>query len=160
MQSKNVKTIIRYYYGIPEMQNLLRREREDLEDEYNGLRGMEMDGVPHGTSSGKPVEALAEHLDGNNVRNRLEENSIKAQVLSTDSEVIRDCLDALNGRYKRVVSMRYRDGYSWARLAVRMEAPDSTVRRWHDRAIQRVGEALEDMPMVDELLGRASRARV
>lgn len=38
--------------------------------------------------------------------------------------------------------------------------PDRTIRRWYDKALDRLGEALEEVPMADELLLRASRARV
>lgn len=48
---------------------------------------------------------------------------------------------------------------SWANISVRMGAPDSTVRNWHDKAILCLSEALDEVPMAEELLERASRAR-
>ena len=77
-----------------------------------------------------------------------------------DQEDIRGCLDVLKGEYKRLIFARYQDRCSWAKLAVQNGVPDRTIRRWHDRAVDRLGEALEEVPMIDELLGRASRARV
>lgn len=80
--------------------------------------------------------------------------------MQADAAGIRGCLDALNGRYKMLLSMKYFRRYSWAKIAVTMGKPEATVRNWNGKALDRLGELLEDTPMVDELLGRASRARV
>ena len=103
---------------------------------------------------------LAERASERNVRNRLEEISVRDRVLVMDREMIQGCLDILKGEYKRLIFSRYRDRYSWARLSVQNSVPDRTIRRWHDKALDRMGEALEEVPMADELLSRASRARV
>ena len=108
---------------------------------------------------GKPTEALAIRVISRNVRNRLEEISVCDHVLVMDQENICGCLDTLKGEYKRLILDKYRDRYSWARIAAVNGVPDRTVRWWHDKAVDRLGEALEETPMVDELLRRASRAR-
>lgn len=156
MQRKDVKTVIAYYFGIPAMRALLADERAVLE----GTRGTSYDGAPHGSTPGKPTEELAIRIDARNIWNRLEEISVRDHVLVRDREIIQDCFDVLKGEYKRLIFSRYRDRYSWARIAVQNGVPDRTVRWWHDKAIDRMGEALEEVPMMDELLGRASRARV
>ncbi len=160
MRRKDVKVIIAYYYGIPAMRNLLNWERHELEDEYNGLRGMSMDGLPHSSTPGKPTEELAARVDARNVRNRMEAISVQDHVLETDRAEIKGCLDGLKCEYKRIIFARYRDKYSWAKIGIGLSVPDRTVRRWHDNAVDRLGEALEEAPMIDELLARASRARV
>ena len=160
MRRKDVKTIIAYYFGIPEMRVVLADERAELEDEYDSLHGTPYDGMPHSSMPGKPTETLALRVDARKVWNRLEEISVRDHVLAADWENIQGCLDALKGEYKRLIFSRYRDRCSWARLAVQNGVPDRTVRRWHDKAVDRLGEALEEVPMADELLGRASRARV
>lgn len=160
MRRKQVKTIIAYYSGIPGMVKLLDRERLELEDEYNGLRGTPLDGMPHSRTPGKPTEELAIRMDAKNTWARIQEIGVKTQVLHMDAAIIRDCLDALNGRYKNLVCMKYLNGYSWAKISVSLGAPDGTIRRWNDRALERLGEILEDAPMASEILGRASRARV
>ena len=154
------KTVISYYFGIPAMRVLLADERAELEDEYDGLHGTPVDGTPHSSTPGNPTETLAVRVDARNVRNRLEEISVRDHVLVMDREIIQGCLDILKGEYKRLIFSRYRDRCSWARLAVQNGVPDRTVRRWHDKALDRLGEALEEAPMGDEILGRASRARV
>ena len=55
--------------------------------------------------------------------------------------------------------MRHRFGYSWGKISVTLGVPDSTARNWYHKAVLCLGEALEDVPMADELVGRASRAR-
>ena len=160
MRRKDVKTVITYYFGIKAMRKVLAVEWAELEDEYNGLRGMSFDGAPHSSAPGKPTEELAAQVDERNVWDRMEEISVRDRVLVMDQEDIRGCLDVLKGEYKRLIFARYRDRCSWAKLAVQNGVPDRTIRRWHDKAVDRLGEALEEVPMVDELLGRASRARV
>ena len=98
-------------------------------------------------------------MDARNVWNRLEEIAVRDHVLIVDRENIRGCLDVLKGEYKKLIFAKYRDKYSWARIAASNGIPDRTARWQHDKALDRLGEALEEVPMADELLGRASRAR-
>lgn len=160
MRKKQVETIITYYHEIPAMVRLLKEERAELEEEYNGLRGIPIDGLPHGSTPGNPTAALAEQLEEKSVWDRLQEIEIKIQVLSADKAIIRGCLDSMRGKYKKLISLRLLAGYSWARIAAEIGVPDTTARRWYRKAIERLGEALEEAPMVEEILGRASRARV
>ena len=159
MRQENVKLVLRYYSRIPGMVKLLNQERRELEDGYNGLRSASMDGMPHGGTPGKPVEELAVKMEQSGAYERLREIDVQTQILEGDAAVIRGCLDVLNGEYKRLISLRYLSGYSWVRLAVQIETPESTARHWHKKALERLGEALEDTPMSGELVGRASRAR-
>jgi len=160
MRRKDVKTIIAYYFGIPAMRVELAVERAELEDAYNGLRGVSVDGMPHGSTSRKPTEELAERASAAHVRNRLEAVSVRLQVLEADREKVRDCLDTLKGEYKRILFFRYQKEYSWVKIAAVIGVQERSVYRWHDRALDRLGEALEETPMLEELLGRASRARI
>lgn len=159
MRRKDVKRIIAYYFGIPAMRAELAVERAELEDEYDGLRGTSYDGAPHSSTPGKPTEELAARVDARNVWNRLEKIAVRDHVLIVDRENIRGCLDVLKGEYKKLIFAKYRDKYSWARIAASNGIPDRTARWQHDKALDRLGEALEEVPMADELLGRASRAR-
>lgn len=160
MKHKNVETVITYYHEIPEMVRLLKHERSELEGQYDGLGSVNMDGMPRGTSPGKPVEDMALRVAARGVWDRLQEIAVRLQVLGADAAAVRDCLDTMSGRYKRLLSMRYLYRYSWAKISVRLGAPDSTVRYWHKQAIDALGTALDDVPMIEELLDRASRARV
>lgn len=52
MQFESVKHIAQYYKAIPGMLRLLQQEREELEGNYYGLRGLAYDGTPHSSSRG------------------------------------------------------------------------------------------------------------
>lgn len=56
MRYGSVKHIALYYKAIPGMLRLLRQERTELEGNYYGLRGLACDGMPRGSSPGKPTE--------------------------------------------------------------------------------------------------------
>lgn len=159
MRFEEVKYIAMYYKAIPGMIRLLRQERADIENEYGGLHGMEMDGMPHGATPGKPVEALCIHAMDNHLATTLEMIEKREKELCADQAAIRDCLDGLNGKYKSLIMMRYVHGYSWGKISARLTVPDSTARSWHEKAIKRLGEALEEKPGWKEILSRASRAR-
>ena len=118
-----------------------------------------MDGMPHSSAPGNPTEALAVRVIENGVKNRLQEISVQVEVLEGDAANIRGALDAVNGKYKSVIIMRLIRGYSWTKISGKLGVPDSTARNWHGRAVERLGEVLEDVPMVDELTER-ERARV
>lgn len=160
MRSETVKHIVKYYGGIPEAIKLLKRERDALEDEYNGLGGLAMDGMPHSSAPGNPTEALAVRVIENGVKNRLQEIGVQVEVLEGDAANIRGALDAVNGKYKSVIIMRLIRGYSWTKISGKLGVPDSTARNWHGRAVERLGEVLEEVPMVDELAERATRAYI
>lgn len=159
MRSETVKHIVKYYGGIPGAIKLLKRERDALEDEYNGLGGLAMDGMPHSSAPGNPTEALAVRVIENGVKNRLQEIGVQVEVLEGDAANIRGALDAVNGKYKSVIIMRLIRGYSWTKISGKLGVPGSTARNWHGRAVERLGEVLEEVPMVDELAERATRAR-
>lgn len=160
MRREEAKYIVDYYAAIPDMLKSLRQQKEDIEDEfYNGIRGINMDGMPHGTSPGRPTETLALHAAEKDASSRLKEIETRIIVLEGDHAIIRAAMDALNGRYKKLISLRYLNDYSWTKIAFRMHASDSTVRYWHDKALDRLIYSLEDAPMIEEVAGRASRAR-
>lgn len=159
MRFVDVKRIALYYKAIPGMLHLLRQERAELEEEYNGLGSTAADGTPHGSSPGKPTEELGLRALENGTGERLAQIAEQERVLLEDQAVIRVCLDGLNSKYKQLVLMRYVRGYSWAKIGVRLRTPDSTARSWHERAMERLGEALEETPDHRGLAGRASRAR-
>lgn len=160
MREEEAKIIAIYYAAIPDMLKEFRRQKSDIEDEYyNGIRGINMDGMPHGSNPGRPTELFGVAAAENDAGKRLAEIETRIRVLERDREIIGDSIDALNGKYKKLLSLRYQHDYSWTKISFRMGKPDSSVRNWHDRALERLADALEDVPMVDEILLRASRAR-
>lgn len=159
MRFEDVKRIALYYKAIPGMLRLLRQEREELEEEYCGLGSTAEDGAPHGSSPGKPTEAAGLRAAENGTGERLAEIAAQERVLLADQAAVRACLDGLNDKYKQLVIMRYVRGYSWAKISGKLGAPDSTARSWHERAMERLGEGLEEVPGAAGIVARASRAR-
>ena len=161
MKRKDVKNVMAYYNEIPEMIHALQHERGELEDQhYNALGAAAADGMPRSGEPGKPVENIAINAAEKGVGDRLKEITKRLEILDSDAEVIWGCLAGLNSRSNQVLARRYQHRDSWAEIALKMEAPDSTVRSWHDKALDVVGEALDEVPTSGEILGRASRARV
>ena len=56
--------------------------------------------------------------------------------------------------------LRIGSKYSWVKIAVMLGVTERTAKRRGEKALDRLGEALEEVSMPDEILGRASRARV
>ena len=138
MRRKDVKTIIAYFYGIPAMWQMLADEQAELEDEYNGLRGTSYDGMPHSSTPGKPVEKLAERAVAGNVWGKLEAVAVRLHVLETDREKIQDCMNAINSEYTRIIFYRYRDKYSWVKIAVMLGVTERTAKRRGEKALDRL----------------------
>jgi DNA-directed RNA polymerase specialized sigma24 family protein len=160
MQRKDAQNIILYYRAIPDMRKLLKQERRELEEEYLGLSGVSMDGAPHSSTPGKPVESMAIALEESGAGARLREIEARLCELEADAAFIQHCLDTVNGRYKSILLMRYVYGYSWGKISVRMGVPDSTARHWDEKALARMAKTLEDSAEPAGILRRASHARV
>lgn len=92
MRYGSVKHIALYYKAIPGMLRLLRQERAELEGNYYGLRGLACDGMPRGSSPGKPTEESGLRALENGVSERLAEIAETERVLSEDEACIRACL--------------------------------------------------------------------
>jgi len=159
MRRNGAENIVLYYKAIPGMVTLLKTERAELEGEYDGLRGTSYDGMPHGSTPGKPTEALAVSVAEKGIYDRLQEIGVRLEVLEADAAMIRGSMDAMSGKYKSILSMKLLRGYSWGKISVRLGVPDSTARYWYKMALDRLADILDEAPMADELEGRASRAR-
>ena len=68
MRSETVKHIVKYYGESRRLSSCLNGSVDALEDEYNGLGGLAMDGMPHSSAPGNPTEALAVRVIENGVK--------------------------------------------------------------------------------------------
>lgn len=159
MRRNGAESIMLYYRAIPGMMKLLRQEQQELEGEYDSLRGTAYDGMPHGSTPGKPTEEQAVRMAEKGIYDRLQEIGVRLAVLEADAATIRASLDAMSGKYKSLVYMKLLYRYSWGKISVRLGVPESTARYQLRMALDRLAEILDDVPMADELEGRASRAR-
>ena len=158
MKRRDVKNIVLYYQTIPAMRKLLARERAELLDEYSTMQAAGAS-TAHASTPGKPTEALALTLAMDDGGKRLDEIERMLALLDADREKIRAALDAINGGYKRLLIFRYERGYSWAKISVTFGKPEGTIRHWNDKALDRLGETIEERGDADALARRASRAR-
>lgn len=160
MKSKDVKTLLAYYREIPSMIRLLREEEQEIEDIYYDTVGSaNLSGIISG-DKGNPVEKNAIRAIEANAKHRQETIEVKICVLQGDREKIENCVDVLCGEYKTLLIMRHMYKYSWAKISAHLGIPDSTARNRYDKAIKTLGIALDEEPMIEEILFRASRARV
>jgi hypothetical protein len=152
---------MRYYRNIPGMIKYEREEYETIESKYyDGAKSLNTDGMPHGTKTGRPTEKMGIKAAGQNVSATLGKINVKIKILEADRDLIADCLDCMNGKYKKLLLCKLVYEYNWPKIGIQLNAPESTCRHWFDIALTRLGEILEnDVLMLDELEQRASRAR-
>lgn len=163
MQQDTARNVLLYLKGIPEMIRSLREEKRALEAEFYGMNSQEQDGQPHGHNPGKPVEAMVIRAEESGAAARLQEIARTEQELEADRRTIQAALDGVNCRYKAVLKSHFMNGYSWARIGIEKDVPESTIRSWASRGLERMMEALQGTAEPAEFEGiclRASRARV
>ena len=59
MQAEETKMILRYFGGIEEQLDDVNIELAELRDRYNPIKGIAMDGMPHGSTPGDSTASLA-----------------------------------------------------------------------------------------------------
>lgn len=157
----SAKNIAVYFANIPDMLNYERKWREKIEDEYyNNLKSPSLEGMPHGASVGRPTETQGIKAAEAGAGAAVESAAERIKILEADMEQIKAAIDGMNGKYKKVILWRHVYEYSWPKIAVQFSQPESTVRYWYDKALERMGEILEnDVVLVADLEQRASRAR-
>jgi RNA polymerase sigma-70 factor (ECF subfamily) len=64
-------------------------------------------------------------------------------ALSEDAERLRDCLDELEESPRKSLMLAYYEGMTYMQVAVRMEAPLSTVKSWIRRSLIRLKDCME-----------------
>lgn len=163
MQQDTARNVLLYLKGIPEMMRSLREERRALEAEFYGMNSQEQDGQPHGHNPGKPVEDMVIRAEESGAAERLKEIARTEQELEADRRRIQAAFDGVNCRYKAVMKSHFMNEYSWARIGIERGVPESTIRSWASRGLERMMEALQGTTEPEEFDGicmRASRARV
>lgn len=160
MTKDNAKKILVYYANIPDMIKAHEEIKDYVEKKYyDGVKSPMLSGIPHGSGSGRPTETMGVRAAESGAGKRMDRNTVAIDVLGSDQEAIENALNSLCGKYKRILLWKYVSEYSWVKIATELEQPCSTVRNWHDKALYKLGENLEqDVMMVEELVNRANRA--
>lgn len=163
--AEETKMILRYFGGIEAQLDDVNIELAELRDRYNPIKGIAMDGMPHGSTPGDSTTSLAVKLaDDVECQRRENELRVRKDVLRADQTTIRGQLDRLNSRYKTILCGRY--VYSdpslqkgWKTIARELRKTEITAQRWEKFALVVLGSMLDEVPMVEELLSRAYDAR-
>ena len=97
MQAEETKMILRYFGGIEAQLDDVNIELAELRDRYNPIKGIAMDGMPHGSTPGDSTASLAVKLaDDVEYQRRENELRVRQDVLRADQTTIRGQLDRLN----------------------------------------------------------------
>lgn len=161
MTRTGAENVIIYYSNIPEMLKYEHQEVDQIEATYySGLKAVSADGMPHGSSVGRPTERDGLKAAENDAHARLEKAKIRIKTLEGDREIIDRAINSMNDRYKTILVGKYLRGYSYVKISTDLNAGESTIRWWLKKALERFGEILEnDVVMIEEMEERASRAR-
>lgn len=166
MQAEEAKMILRYMGGIEAQLYDVNRELAELQDRYNPIKGMGMDGMPHGTTPGDSTASLAVKLADSSEEYKRTENRllVRRGVLLADRDNIRDQLDRMNGDYKIILRGRYVYTQKslqrgWTSIAAELGVKEITAQRKEKVALAILGPMLDEMPMAEEILLRAYDAR-
>lgn len=166
MQAEETKMVLRYLGGIEAQFHDVNVELAELQDRYNPIKGMDMDGMPHGTTPGDSTASLAVKLaDGGKEYKRMEHRlQVRKETLMGDRDNIRDQLDRMNGDYKIILRGRYVYPQKslqrgWTSIAAELGVKEITAQRKEKVALAILGPMLDEMPMAEEILLRAYDAR-
>lgn len=161
MRAEDVKAILAYTADIPRLLHMADAELEQLDEDYNCLHGIDMDGMPHGTTPGKPTENLAEKLASDPLRAyRIAELKAKKRVWLEDAVIVRGEIARMGSVAQRILNERFIIGRSWEDTAAATGWSISTTKRKGVAALYLLGQRLDLMPGKAALLARARDARI
>ena len=165
MQKKDTEQILLYYGKIEKQLDSVNMELAELQDRYSPIKGLAMDGMPHGSTPGDSTASLAVQLADNEAyQNRENELIVRRVVLKSDLQEIRQKLDRLNDDYKTILKGRYVYAdrslqKTWESIAISIGTKKITAQRWKDAALVVLGGMFDEIPMIEEILSRAYDAR-
>lgn len=165
MQKKDTEQILLYYGKIEKQLDSVNMELAELQDRYSPIKGLAMDGMPHGSTPGDSTASLAVKLaDNEEYQNRENELIVRRVVLKSDLQEIRQKLDHLNDDYKTILKGRYVYAdrslqKTWESIAISIGKKKITAQRWKDAALVVLGGMFDEIPMIEEILSRAYDAR-
>lgn len=161
MQAEEVKMILKYTADIPRLLRMADAELLQLDEDYNCLRGIDTDGMPHGTTPGKPTENLAEKLASDPLRAyRIAKLKAKKKILLEDAAAVQEQIDRMGSVAQKILNERFVIGRSWEDTAAATGWSISTTKRKGVAALYLLGQRLDLLPNKAALLARARDARI
>ena len=165
MQKKDTEQILFYYGKIEKLIDGVDMELAELKDRYNPIKGVAMDGMPHGSTPGDSTASLAVKLaDNEEYAQREYELIVLKTNMIYDKRNIRQKLDRMNDDYKTILKGRYvcpdrSLQKTWESIAMSIGKKKITAQRWKDAALVILGGMFDEIPMIEEILSRAYDAR-
>ena len=130
MQKKDTEQILLYYGKIEKQLDSVNMELAELQDRYSPIKGLAMDGMPHGSTPGDSTASLAVKLADN-------EEYLKGRYVYADRSLQK----------------------TWESIAISIGKKKITAQRWKDAALVVLGGMFDEIPMIEEILSRAYDAR-
>lgn len=159
MRIEDAKIILDYAADIPKKLRAIAEEQAEIEAELSCLRGIEYSGMPHGSGHSDSTADLAEKAEERGYTERLHDLEIQKTILQGDSRVIWEQIWTLNDVYRRIIKGLWMKGHSFEEMANEIDYSVSHTKRKKVEALVRMAEALEWMPMAEEIRARAYNAR-
>jgi len=160
MQRADVVTILEYYGDIPELLRAVNRALDELDEDYNSLRGIAYDGMPHGSMPGHVTENLAEKIaDDPERRRRVADLRRRKRNYLADSAVVHEQMASMGVVATTLLRDKFIIGRTWELSATCTNWSVSTKKRRADFALRLLGAKLDALPNAADILARARDAR-
>lgn len=164
MRADDVILLLEYMGKLPGMEMQAEDEIARLDGFYDPLKGISLSAAPGGAGPGDSTAQTAERAAAKGAAKRISECRLMLAVWRADEAAIRGQFNRLNHRYKILLGGRYvcakkDEKMTWAQIAQKTAWSERTAKRKGRFALMRLGEMLEEVPMVEEVLARAYNAR-
>lgn len=152
MDAKSAIKILEFYRDIDgELKELHRREA-DISDVYNTIAGINMDGMPHGSTPGSCVEYAAIEAANTDTGTRLALLARRRDFLQVSRRVIEAQMERLAFRHKTILCDFYVRGKSWAQISFKIGYSDRQCKNIRDDALKQLGGYLDEQPETEKIL--------
>lgn len=152
MDAKSTIKILEFYRDIDDELKELHRREAEISDVYNTVSGINMDGMPHGSAPGSPVENAAITAAYTDAGTRLSIIARRRDFLQVSRRVIEAQMERLNFRHKMILGDFYVRGRSWAQISLKMGYSDRQCKNIRGEALAKLGEYLDEQPETAKIL--------
>ena len=160
MELKDAAAVMLYYAQLPRMIRETTRELGELEEQYNPIRSAGMDGMPKAAGNGDRTADLATKMADRDTLGRIRAVETRLVVMRQDRDDIERALREVHRVHKTILVCHYVKGHTWTATAIQAGYSQSHTRRLKSRALEMMGNALDEGPMPGELVARARDAHI
>lgn len=159
MDRKDAEQIVKYRADIPRRIAYIRRLETELEDGYDTLKGVNMDGMPHSGAPGDSVANAAVKMAESGAAERLREMRRLRDELEADQEAIQRQIDRMNSIHMEILTEYYLKGRRWEDVVHSVSYSVQHLYRLRNDALDALGWAMESVPECADILNRARYTR-